>query len=497
MMFDLLYMENTKTMSSETVDDMLFNELFDYIFVNDRDLFECFIKVVSSPLTDRTSIIKRQEIVKDLMTYSDFLDKISEICKAAKDVQPESRKNLYQKIDALKRLQINFRTVEVIFDYVEELGNLIKKYNFTAADLNKIKNYFSPIDKFLDLRKGLHTLTLKYLNLNFYSGEVVLSDIAKFKTLTLECLEKDVYESNNLKKNRLFSKKNKDMNGNQINYSEIKDIERQIDQITEKSIFDFCRVLTGIYSFFKSLFRSLYEQFEFYRSAIVFIQYLKNNGFMYSFPEISEDDKFLEANGLYLLPLALKNKDIKTNDVNTMNNSIFIITGYNRGGKTTFLRSIGFAQILAQSGLVVPSAYYKCSVFNFILEHFPRNEDKYLSSGLFEDEIKRLRNNFDYLKNNSLILMNEAFATTVESEGELIAADIITALAQTDSLIFFVTHFYGLAMHIDDINHKLKGKATAVNLITQKYEKPNDRTNFKIVQGDPIPNYKINLEDFI
>lgn len=64
MMFDLLYMENTKTMSSETVDDMLFNELFDYIFVNDRDLFECFIKVVSSPLTDRTSIIKRQEIVK-------------------------------------------------------------------------------------------------------------------------------------------------------------------------------------------------------------------------------------------------------------------------------------------------------------------------------------------------------------------------------------------------------------------------------------------------
>lgn len=48
-MFDLLYMENTKTMSSETVDDMLFNELFDYIFVNDRDLFECFIKVVSSP----------------------------------------------------------------------------------------------------------------------------------------------------------------------------------------------------------------------------------------------------------------------------------------------------------------------------------------------------------------------------------------------------------------------------------------------------------------
>ena len=136
MMFDLLYMENTKTMSSETVDDMLFNELFDYIFVNDRDLFECFIKVVSSPLTDRTSIIKRQEIVKDLMTYSDFLDKISEICKAAKDVQPESRKNLYQKIDALKRLQINFRTVEVIFDYVEELGNLIKKYNA----LNK-KNY--------------------------------------------------------------------------------------------------------------------------------------------------------------------------------------------------------------------------------------------------------------------------------------------------------------------------------------------------------------------
>ena len=96
----------------------------------------------------------------------------------------------------------------------------------------------------------------------------------------------------------------------------------------------------------------------------------------------------------------------------------------------------------------------------------------------------------------ALVLMNESFSTTVESEAELLASDIIAALAQIDSLVFFVTHFYKFAAHIDDFNHRLGGKAVAVNLITKKYEKPNARTNYQIVRGDPITNYRIRLDDF-
>ena len=256
-------------------------------------------------------------------------------------------------------------------------------------------------------------------------------------------------------------------------------------------------MLAGVYSHYKSLFRSLYEQLTFYRAALHYSEYLQRNGLRCCCPEITDGENYIEAVQLYLLSLAITNGGVDTNDFCTPNDSIFIITGYNRGCKTTFLRSIGFAQICAQAGLMVPALGYRCSVFRYISVHFPRGEGKQLSAGLFEDELERLGGDIDNMGSHSLVLMNESFSTTVESEAELLASDIITALAQVDSTVFFVTHFYGFAARIDDLNRRLGGRATAVNLVTEKYEKPNARTDYKIVRGEPIPNYRIRLEDFI
>ena len=155
------------------------------------------------------------------------------------------------------------------------------------------------------------------------------------------------------------------------------------------------------------------------------------------------------------------------------------------------------AGIPAQAGIAVPARSYRCSVFRYISVHFPRGEGKQLSAGLFEDEIKRLKSDMDRIKNHALILMNESFSTTVESEAEQLASDVIAALAHIGSSVFFVTHFYDFAVRIDELNRRLGGGTVAVNLVTRKYEKPNSRTDYQIVRGDPIPNYRIRLQDFI
>ena len=58
-MFDILFAETKKTMSPEAAEDMLFGELRDTVFEGKRELYDSFVGVVSSPLTDPAAIIRR------------------------------------------------------------------------------------------------------------------------------------------------------------------------------------------------------------------------------------------------------------------------------------------------------------------------------------------------------------------------------------------------------------------------------------------------------
>ncbi|HBN84760.1 MAG TPA: DNA mismatch repair protein MutS, partial [Clostridiales bacterium] len=88
---------------------------------------------------------------------------------------------------------------------------------------------------------------------------------------------------------------------------------------------------------------------------------------------VDKDQRICEIQNICDLSLAVRMRnDDKTlkrpgdiivkNEVN-MNNQgrIFIITGPNQGGKTTYTRSIGMAQVLFQAGLYVPGTKARMS----------------------------------------------------------------------------------------------------------------------------------------
>ena len=64
----------------------------------------------------------------------------------------------------------------------------------------------------------------------------------------------------------------------------------------------------------------------------------------------------LSFSGLYDVSLALSmGRKVVGNDLNADNKSLVIITGANTGGKSTFLRSVGLAQLMMQAGMFVPA----------------------------------------------------------------------------------------------------------------------------------------------
>ena len=84
----------------------------------------------------------------------------------------------------------------------------------------------------------------------------------------------------------------------------------------------------------------------------------------------------LTSQGLYDLCLSLSMEDrVVGNDVTGAGKRLVMITGANRGGKSTFLRSIGLAQLMMQCGMFVPAESFRASVCHGIFTHFKREED--------------------------------------------------------------------------------------------------------------------------
>jgi DNA mismatch repair ATPase MutS len=128
--------------------------------------------------------------------------------------------------------------------------------------------------------------------------------------------------------------------------------------------------------------------------------------------------------------------------------NLLIVTGANQGGKSTFLRSIGIAQVMMQCGLMVPAKRYRSGLFPNFFTHFTRREDSAMNSGRLDEELRRMDQIVSNLGEDSLLLLNESFASTTEKEGSAIAYDIIKALKEEGVRIITVTHLLSFAQRV-------------------------------------------------
>lgn len=187
------------------------------------------------------------------------------------------------------------------------------------------------------------------------------------------------------------------------------------------------------------------------------------------------------ADGLYDAGLALENHTHAVpSDLDTRLAPLTLITGANRGGKSTFLRAIGIATLLARAGAYVPATGYRVPLYRSVHTHFRREEDETLASGKFDDELSRIATTADRLEPGSLLLSNESFSSTNEREGSQIAEDILDGLADAGVDVIMVTHLYELA-------HRLGGAPTPVTYLRAE-RTPDGRRTYRIVPGDPEPS---------
>ncbi len=200
---------------------------------------------------------------------------------------------------------------------------------------------------------------------------------------------------------------------------------------------------------------------------------------------IDNSDKQMEAKDFYNLKLAVagsKMDDIVTNDLDfDKEHTIYILTGANRGGKTTVTQAIGIMYVLAQGGIFVPAASFDYKPVDCVYTHFPADEDKTLDFGRLGEECIRFKENYNACTKDSLYLLNESFSTTSFEEGYYIAKDSVKALLKKSVKTIYNTHMHKLGEDIEELNQE-NPDANASSLVVRSEE---GNRSFKIEVAPP------------
>ncbi len=231
-----------------------------------------------------------------------------------------------------------------------------------------------------------------------------------------------------------------------------------------------------------SFFRMLRSELGFYVGCLNLHARLAEKGEPACFPvPLPHDGVALSFRSLYDVCLTLNLEPrVVGNDVDADDRRLVVITGANQGGKSTFLRSVGLAQLMMQCGMLVAAESFRANVCDGVFTHYKREEDPTMEKGKLDEELSRMSDIIDMIQPNSIVLCNESFASTNEREGSEIGRQVIRALVDSGMKILLVTHLFDLAQGF-------YGEGMNDALFLRAERRPDGTRTFRLIEGEPLP----------
>jgi len=458
------------------IQDLELNTLFNAVARGDSFLFEIAKTAILSSLDDPDSIIYRQDILKDCLTNPAIVRSLYEIPVEAM----ETRKKQYwlwsisntpssilsSSIDVLQMFAERLRKLRVIAD---ENAARFQSEGFTTL-FAMLKRELS--DEYLG------SVESHLRELRFQQGVLLSAGLGTGNQGINYVLRKPYQRKRGLRA-RLFAQKSPTYSFTIDSHDE--GSGRALEELRNRGINLVANAVAQSSYHINAFFDMLRTELAFYIGCLNLYEQLTQIEEPIAFPvPAAIGERRHSFTGLYDVCLALTMRQkIVGNDVNADNKSLVMITGANQGGKSTFLRSIGLAQLMMQCGMFVPAESFSADVSTGVFTHFKREEDVTMESGKLDEELGRMSQIVDHLNSNSFMLFNESFSATNEREGSEIAGQITRALLEKDIKVFFVTHQYEFA-------HRLYDKKMAGAIFLRADRKADGTRTFKLIEGEPL-----------
>lgn len=487
-----------KYLSETTFHDLGLDTIIQYVSQNESE--RRLIQDVISKMTDNARVADyRSEVFRDILKLPNLRTRMMELLKGIRFIKEYG--SFKQTFDSRAGIWDLLHRLEEINDYIkliEAIHECLSAAAISSEGLINLREYVDEIYRegcFKEMKKDIAALRADTTNLRSVTLGINLNERFEVEGMGLISVNRTPFKSSGIISNfaealdlksgiKEGNKWTGDMNFHPVDYSSIvtlpendgsEDVTRCLDRKVSHLLGIMVRRLRNVLSKYVSItitdISELIPEFVYYIRWAEYIEKLMANGKMFCRAAIidqSEPNITMKAIGIYNLKLAnvtlSEGDEIVTNNLNfDKDHTLYILTGANRGGKTTITQAIGILYVLAQGGIYVPGEQFEYVPVDNIFTHFPADEDKTVDLGRLGEECTRFKEIYSACTQNSLLLLNESFSTTSFEEGYYIAKDMVKAILTKNVRTIYNTHMHKLAFDIDELNSCCyEGKAASL-----------------------------------
>jgi hypothetical protein len=461
----------------DLIQDLELDTLLQAMAAGDRFLFDVSVKVVLSSLNDPEAIRYRQRVLADCLAQPEVIREMYAVAVGAR----EDRRKLWHYGGTYQTPSSNLSgAVAHLEAYVARLRQLRKIADDHGGKFRSdgMRTLFATLERELD-DEYFDEISFHLRQLRFRAGVLIGAELDRDNS-GIGFVLRAPGDARRGWKERLgigprttysFTIPPRDESGGQI-----------LEDLTSRGINLVANAAAQSADHIGSYFTMLRFELGFYVSCLNLADRLAAKAVPITTPAPTEPSTLtFSCADLRDACLELQSPDpVVGNDVQAEGKSLVIITGANSGGKSTFLRSVGVAQLMMQCGLFVTAASYRAGAARGIFTHFIREEDPGMTSGRLDEELRRMSVIAGQIGPHCLMLFNESFAGTNEREGSEIGRQVVRALLDAEVQVFFVTHRYDFAEGF----HRQRAAST---LFLRAERQSDGHRSYKLAVKEPLP----------
>jgi DNA mismatch repair ATPase MutS len=461
--------------SATLIEDLELNTLFSAMCAGDAFLLDVVRRAVMTSLRDPRQIIYRQDVLRDCVANATTVRVLYGIAVEAIEIEKKSYFGFFNRYPAAilssarELMQLFIAVLVKLREVADHSAGYFSSEGFTT--------FFAMIqreladDYFDTLKEHLKELQLR-------SGTLISAGLGEGNKGISYVLRRPNELDRNLLK-RFFRRRPPSLTFHIAERDEAG--ARALSELQARGINLVADAVAQSADHVLSFFRMLRTELGFYIGCLNLGNALDAKGQRVCYPQAAPvGERHLSFAGLYDICLSLRLQTaIVPNDVSADGADLIVVTGANEGGKSTFLRSVGLAQLMMQAGMTVGAESFRANVCESQFAHYKREEDPSMTSGKFDEELVRMNEMADHLRPNSIVLFNESFASTNEREGSEVARQIVSALLEKHVKVFFVTHMYEFAHGLYET------MKTGVVFLRAERRDGGERT-FRLSPGEPL-----------
>ena len=533
--FSLLYPEgceaNYQTLNKEAINDLSVDFICDML--TDDQYENTSIRQLLVNITDDEKVIKyRGDIFDDFLRFPKLREDLTSLLIKLKDLREIERFQKDTEAPSLWQLINRLRELDGYVDCITSIKETLENIDIRSEGLKKLRSNVQEIyadSGFPHLKEDIVETLENARNFKSITLGVNLDDLLKPKSVGVISLnDKHFSDSGLLKRFMNFATKQSELNhgtdvstftsfhyanpstislgigkvvtGAQQDVNSVENagltgadpmsdaLKKVVTDILKRTVNNIKSILNKYTNISGYSFVELMPEIIFYIRFSELCDKINETGLPLCKAEVdSREKRTCDIKDVYNVKLAIKavtegKFDIVTNDFTFDDNGrIYILTGPNRGGKTTVTQAVGLAFLLAQNGIYVPAKSMRFSPCDNIYTHFPADENDTVDLGRLGEESKRLSEIFSTATRYSLFLLNESLATTNVAEGLYIAKDVVKSMRYLGVRSIFNTHMHELARSLDEVN-SVDGDSVVESMVTGV---ENGHRSFKISIAPP------------